>query len=42
MTGNEAMVDEATAHDAGIMLVLSKPMELGELAVAVRRLLDGA
>lgn len=42
MTGNEAMVDEATAHDAGIMLLLSKPMELGELAVAVRRLLDGA
>ena len=31
MTGNEAMLDEATAHDAGIMLLLSKPMELVNL-----------
>ncbi len=39
MTGNEARVDAAAAREAGVSDILLKPMDMGELAAAIRRIL---
>lgn len=39
MTGNEARVDAAAAREAGVSHILRKPMDMGELATAIRRFL---